>query len=632
MAGNNIVTKTVNQISFKVNHNEYSAAINKIRNIGREWAKASGKIRPVRVDSGLGRANAAAKQQLELQRKMTAEIRRTNAARQKIQASAIRGQTRFGDNYISAASALGLAKLNADLKSGAISAQVYNAKLAQINASLRRSSTQAQATAGSFSTLNGAIGLSAAAYGVGRAVGSIMTTGNAMNSMSVGLTMVSGSAQQAGQEMEWLRGEAQRLGLSIAEMGKQYTRFAVSAKGKLDTSQIHDLFSSMSEYGLAVGATADESSRALIALNQMLSKGTIQSEELRGQFAEALPGGVQLFVKALQEMKHNTKLTETDLFNLMKQGKLMAKDILPHLAKQMSDAANTGGALTKQLQSSAVALNRAKSAWANAQNTMFNSGMSDRLRDLFSSMSDGLTNNQAALRGVGHFFSGIIEFAKDAVNAVSDMGILITAIVKHYAKKWNIDLSKAFDWAGYAAGATVLIGALGLVGRSIAVLVKSMRSLLGLMSLANINTGEGDGKDKGKNPKQKQKAPKLGLLALMGRFAWPVLAIEAAQEMGYDFSAKSVPDSFGDNNMMGVLMGMFEGVGKNATAYQPTFQPPPSSFAPYNIYRANQQQPHRVEIENKISLKTTSEFDKNIEARIEENNQKQINMIMGGAN
>ncbi|MFM6873290.1 MAG: tape measure protein, partial [Dolichospermum sp.] len=43
----------------------------------------------------------------------------------------------------------------------------------------------------------------------------------------------------------------------------------------------------------------DQQGRALVALGQMASKGTIQTEELKGQLAEALPGSYQTFARSL---------------------------------------------------------------------------------------------------------------------------------------------------------------------------------------------------------------------------------------------------------------------------------------------------------------------------------------------
>ncbi|QDE47853.1 tape measure protein [Enterobacter hormaechei] len=41
------------------------------------------------------------------------------------------------------------------------------------------------------------------------------------------------------------------------------------------------MFEGVSQYGTVLGATGEEQSRALLALNQMYAKGTVQAEELK---------------------------------------------------------------------------------------------------------------------------------------------------------------------------------------------------------------------------------------------------------------------------------------------------------------------------------------------------------------
>ena len=41
-----------------------------------------------------------------------------------------------------------------------------------------------------------------------------------------------------------------------------------------------------------MGLSADQTSGVLLALQQMISKGTVQAEELRGQLGERLPGAL----------------------------------------------------------------------------------------------------------------------------------------------------------------------------------------------------------------------------------------------------------------------------------------------------------------------------------------------------
>ena len=69
---------------------------------------------------------------------------------------------------------------------------------------------------------------------------------------------------------------------------------------------------------------------AFIALGQMISKGKVQAEELRGQLGERLPGAFQLAAKAMG-------MTTAALDKFMADGKLTAEELLPKLAKVLKD-------------------------------------------------------------------------------------------------------------------------------------------------------------------------------------------------------------------------------------------------------------------------------------------------------
>lgn len=68
----------------------------------------------------------------------------------------------------------------------------------------------------------------------------------------------------------------------------------------------------------------------MLALSQMMSKGKISSEELRLQMGERLPVALQAMAKA-------AGVSVAGLDKLLKQGKLMSKDVLPKFAEALNE-------------------------------------------------------------------------------------------------------------------------------------------------------------------------------------------------------------------------------------------------------------------------------------------------------
>ncbi|WP_413728477.1 tape measure protein [Sodalis sp. RH19] len=310
---NKIVNKTINQVVFEVSASSYQNTLKKIKSIGAAWEainkKVAGKglsgtggidkqfnrIRSVNSKISAS-ADATAKKvesaQARIDKAQAKAVnqgyRRQLRAKDVIGTTHIQNQSRHGLDYQSQMNKIssvkphltGINSLNAQLATGAVSVSHYRAGVAALGAELRRARPAAAGLKAEVSGLGHVLGIAGIAYSAFATGRSITTQGQNIENLSAAMQMVAGSSQKAQEEMAYVRTEAQRLGLDLNSAGKEYVRFAIAARGKLDLGQIHSVFSSMSEYATAVGANADESGRALLALNQMLSKSNVQSEEL----------------------------------------------------------------------------------------------------------------------------------------------------------------------------------------------------------------------------------------------------------------------------------------------------------------------------------------------------------------
>ncbi|HDX5343354.1 TPA: tape measure protein [Citrobacter sedlakii] len=362
-----------------------------------------------------------------------------------------------------------------------------------------------------------------ATIGIGK---TIMQTGQDFESMASGLQAVTGDSQKATQEMAYLQKQALSLGLDLQQTSKDYVKFYASAAGKATDSQIKNLFEGVSQYGTVLGATGEEQSRALLALNQMYSKGNIQAEELKGQLGDALPNAVGIFVKALNKLKGRTDLTEKDLMAMMKNGELLAKDILPLVGDEFKAAAQKGGAFDKSLKSNRVAMMRLRTTMQLAQKNFFDSGFGSQLTDTFNGLTDAIDSNQDAFKTLGAIAGNVIKGFTDAGYTVYNSFILIEALIKKYVPQ----LSKTFEGFGntaaYAAGIAIFTGAIFKLAGALRWLVSfanPLKNLLGTLagigSLGGIATPGTENTKSGKDGKPakggKGEGFSIGLPAIM---------------------------------------------------------------------------------------------------------------------
>lgn len=186
----------------------------------------------------------------------------------------------------------------------------------------------------------------------------------------------------SGKEIEYLRGVTYRLGLEFSSTARAYGQFQAAAKGTaLEGDKARAVFESVAKASAVMGLSADQSSGVLLALQQMISKGTVQAEELRGQLGERLPGAFQIAAKAMG-------VTTGELGKMLEQGQVIADDFLPKFGAALEQ--NLGGAAEKAAERLDAAVNRFDAAWEKLKQKAGDSGVSKAVSQELSAISRDL--------------------------------------------------------------------------------------------------------------------------------------------------------------------------------------------------------------------------------------------------
>jgi tape measure domain-containing protein len=211
-----------------------------------------------------------------------------------------------------------------------------------------------------------------------------------LQSLDLALKSVTETQENFNAQQTFLNTIAEKYGLEIKNLTKQYIAFYVAAKDKLAAQEIQDLFENIAKSGSALGLSNETLERSFVAVNQMLSKGTVASEELRGQLAESLPGAVQAMTKAVQVLHPEIKnLTEKGLFEMIKSGKILASEVLPETARQL--VILTGADKAQGMETITKSVNRFSNSWTEMISSINNSSSSGF--SLFvKEITSGLTN------------------------------------------------------------------------------------------------------------------------------------------------------------------------------------------------------------------------------------------------
>lgn len=227
----------------------------------------------------------------------------------------------------------------------------------------------------------------AAAFGAKQ----FIDTNVAMEAARRSLVLLSGGQQQAAQEMEYLRATSNRLGMELETASKAYISLYASTKGTaLEGEQTRKVFEAVTNAMGMLGKSSAETERALQAVSQMASKGTVQMEELRGQLGEALPG-------AMKAAADGMGVTVQQLIAMVDSGDVLAKDLLPKLAEGLNKFYATQG----QVEGFAASWNRLKNAVTGVMDRIGQSGVMSGLASAAEGAAKGVNQLWDKFEGLG---------------------------------------------------------------------------------------------------------------------------------------------------------------------------------------------------------------------------------------
>lgn len=193
-----------------------------------------------------------------------------------------------------------------------------------------------------------------AAYGALAGGKQLIDAALAMERINSAMSSSVGDSNKAARELQYVREESRRLGLNLNDTALAYSKFAAAARGtSIEGEQTRKIFSAVSEAATALRLPTEQASGIFLALSQMMSKGKVQAEELRGQLGERLPGA---FAMAAQAMG----VTTAELDEMLKKGEVTASEMLPLLAEKLHET--YGSAAIEAAKGGQAAINRFNNA------------------------------------------------------------------------------------------------------------------------------------------------------------------------------------------------------------------------------------------------------------------------------
>ena len=275
--------------------------------------------------------------------------------------------------------------------------QNFNKGIKSVQNSLR--SLRAQ-----FQTLMGGIG-------IGLGIDGLIENAKQLDKVQTTLRNVSGSAEKYGENLKFVQGLSKKYNQDLITLTGNYAKFysAASYAGFALEEQEY-VYESLTKAATYFNLTADETNGVMLAVQQMISKGKVSSEELRRQLGERLPGAMNLAAKAMG-------VSTAELDKMIRNGEVLAKELLPLLASELN-------VLTQNIDINSI------------------QGLTAKLKNAFTDLVEKLNIGDLYKKALGHLTTGL----EWVTNNLKEIGTWLTGAIMTLGFKKAIDTSSnSFD-------------------------------------------------------------------------------------------------------------------------------------------------------------------------------------------
>jgi len=256
----------------------------------------------------------------------------------------------------------------------ATSADQVAKRAGELRPGLQGIGSASDAAAGKVSGLGGIAGeVAGKLKGLAAAFGvvEVLQTAASMEALRAGLAAVSGDAEKAAADLDFVKAVANRAGTDVQGAAQAFLSLSAATKGTaVEGDATRRVFEAVSSSMAVAGKSSAETQNALTALAQMAGKGVVSMEELRGQLGEALPGAMNAAAKGLG-------VTTQELIALTESGQLTAQQLFPALVAGLEDLYGAG---TQAGQTLGQEFANIKNAFVDLVDNLQNSGGFDGLK------------------------------------------------------------------------------------------------------------------------------------------------------------------------------------------------------------------------------------------------------------
>ena len=288
-----------------------------------------------------------------------------------------------------------------------------------------------------------------AGLGIYQIASQIASVTKELSSAKAVLSNVSDSQTAYNDSIQFASKLAKDYSQDMVSLIAQLGQFQAACKGSgLALDDVNNIYASIVKSATYFHLSSQQTEQALLAVQQMMSKGKISAQELRLQLGNVMPG-------AFQKMADAVGVSTAELDKMMAAGQLISKDVLPKFAAELDKM--TAGKI--DLNSLQLQINALKNAFAELVNS---GGFEQAFSKVVKIATNAINVIKNNIKGIGEFIGSYL-----IGNIIGRLVRTITAL----SRLVGTNMVAAFKRMGAAARAAAMANIFTAIGTAISFIV-----------------------------------------------------------------------------------------------------------------------------------------------------------------
>jgi hypothetical protein len=246
-------------------------------------------------------------------------------------------------------------------------------------------------------------------------------------------------AEGAGQQLEYVKAQADRLSLSYVDLARNYAKFSAAAAGSgIDQSQTRQIFETFAEAARVKNLSTEQQATIFGALDKIMAKDSVGATELFRKLSTDLPEAAAIFRKSIDTLD-GQPLTTDQFERLLKSGKITAAFVTKFAADYRASFAEQ---LPEATHGTTAALVSFGNAWDQFKRDILEGGALDAFKEVLLKMT-AFFRSEDGRKFASELADGAKLAAKGVGLIVENVDALKDALIA-LAAIWAFNVGKAF--------------------------------------------------------------------------------------------------------------------------------------------------------------------------------------------